>query len=561
MFLERLFVFLLAFVGFLIRAYQANLEYIPILSDETNLPAGALMILKSGSLGNGFLAYGDLVKLLYIPVVFIHTLFSIGAGWFSTLSSFDDYDVLIYLCRLVNCAAGGVAIVLIYYLGKKIHSQLFGFLAALFLLLNPAYFLLSIYSKPGPFPILFALATIWFCVDLIREESPRLKSAVLAGFFTALALSTKLTMSSLVVFSTLCVLFRKNSEGDSFLRHLTSPLTLFFFVTLAFTFLVTSPAILTNLEGFFVQSAVGMAAQSKFDQDVLTWGMKFQYVWDQLGEVFSNNLTLGCALLGALFFFFQKREGRFFLISNLISFLSFSRFIGHTEALVPNATHFELLIPFLILYVSYFLTWFLEKVESRVWRSLLIIFLLGFLNYWPVTHLLFNSKSALLVSHPKESFTGFLFHGERNRVPVVGEMYLPDDLVLNKEITLLKDGSERAFFIPKKELESPFYLRFFPVLLSEVGKSLLSLEVILVKEYPKRKALLGKKNFHLFRQGAFSLKESPSLRYLQEGANQLHEVKIDLAQELKGIAYERADSVLVILKVKSDLNSLSVKLE
>ena len=139
------------------------------------------------------------VGILQFGGIFDQTSFSIG-GLYSSLHpplyvwltsvSFLVFGVTEFAARFFSAVFGGLTLMVIYKIGKEIHSSKVGFIAAMLFGLNP---FVSFYARQGQFDTTLVFFLSLSVLYLLRYESRgKLSFALVGGLAIGAALMTKL---------------------------------------------------------------------------------------------------------------------------------------------------------------------------------------------------------------------------------------------------------------------------------------------------------------------------------------------------------------------------------
>jgi len=199
-----------------------------------------------------------------------------------------DFDHLTLLGRILSALFDTGTILLVYLLGERLYGRTAGLLAAAFLAFTVMHIQLSHFYAVDVVMAFFAVAAVYFDVCVVQRDD--LRSSILAGVCTGLAVASKFSAAPLVLPLAAAHLLKKGRGGGGQGRKVAQGL----FLSLLAAFLVyaiTSPYVLLDFrsfvksigwEGKMVRGAVDLPYTRQYRRTVpyiyqieqqLRWGM------------------------------------------------------------------------------------------------------------------------------------------------------------------------------------------------------------------------------------------------------------------------------------------------
>jgi hypothetical protein len=292
-------------------------------------------------------------------------------GWLIQLTSLNlllDTELFIRLGAII---LGSITIVLAYKIGKKIHSEQAGFVAAFLFCISPYLFLVSgTFILPDTALIFFWMLVLWMAVSIFEGDITNRKAnkLLILGLFIGLAALSKYTAAFLWTGTGLYILLFQRSWLRKWQLYVAILITLFCLL----------PVIYWNVNNDFISFAFHGERVSLFSDVYVVY-----FFQELLGEFLYNNpfifvmiyIVLGC-------FCFQKKKSAYAVYYRLfyciglpvvLLFLAFSFF----KSLLPhwNAPGYTTLIFPVAIYIT-------EKLQTgkkglwlqtKIWAGVLVL--------------------------------------------------------------------------------------------------------------------------------------------------------------------------------------------
>ncbi len=224
--------------GGLLRFYNLNWDQGHFFHpDERNIAVAVSKIRFFHQLNPHFFAYGGFPIYLYRATGEVLSELANDPAWVS------DWALINLSGRGVSAFVSSISILLIFLLGKKVFGKMIGLLAAFF-----TAFCVSL-IQTAHFGVTESLLCFWGLLIALLSfkllEKPALKNYLILGLGSGLAIGTKVSAATFLIFPALAYLF--SGKKDFWKKQL------FFFVFLlfaAFLFLLSSPYTLLDFEHF-----------------------------------------------------------------------------------------------------------------------------------------------------------------------------------------------------------------------------------------------------------------------------------------------------------------------
>ncbi|MDJ0706019.1 MAG: glycosyltransferase family 39 protein [Leptolyngbyaceae cyanobacterium MO_188.B28] len=209
-------------IGCLIRLYGIDWG-LPYLydSDEPIFVSAAYHILSNRDLNPHWFG-APATTVIYMLAGLYTLIFFIGRGlgFFASPGDFQSLyfqdPTIFYLSgRLISAVFGIATIIIIYLIGTKIFNRTIGFMAALFITINPLHVNYSKLVRMDVLMTFLILLALWYCLKILENNS--LSNYILASFFMGLAIATKYPA---VIFTITIVLTYIISNGWQSRRYL-----------------------------------------------------------------------------------------------------------------------------------------------------------------------------------------------------------------------------------------------------------------------------------------------------------------------------------------------------
>ena len=410
---EKLILFFITLFALGLRLYDINflLPYFEYGPDERIFVDGALRMLKTGDLNPHFFFYGSLPFYLLTGLYSIFfTIFSIFQNELINITSLISHATfssnnfaLLYLGRLSSLFFGLGTILLTHYTAKELWTRETGYLAALFLTINPFHIFISQLLKVDSLLLFEILFVFYFSIKIYKDGL--LKYYLWGGFISGLAISTKYMFP--VLFPIIIAHFGSRAARQSDPRKkiqpikmalslLSSRLSLCMYISV-FTFFLTSPYVFLDLPAFIRYVNIG--------DYVATHTATFHL---QLGSIFYGRYTYQILFLFPMIFgpflyvtaicglAVSLRSKTFITILILSYPISYFLISGAVSEMV-NFQYQLPILPFACLTASFFVFFLLDK-KDRLFRN--TGFLICLLTcFW--------SASNLLIPHVKTLFSTY----------------------------------------------------------------------------------------------------------------------------------------------------------
>ncbi|KKN33785.1 hypothetical protein LCGC14_0800180 [marine sediment metagenome] len=293
---KAFFIALIVFIlmlAFFIRYPGIDFQFPDISNpDETILVHPALKILATKNFNLSVwhpewgLVYGPFYSY---SLIFLNSLFFIGSdifGWGFTLAGENaPLWAFYYIGRFLSLIVSLAGILLLIKLVQNTFDNKTALISAVFLATNPTYVSFSIYAKPDALMCLFLLAAIFFMLKIL--EFSKTKFYMLAGFFSGLAIATKLYALSIIVLIIAVHLIQGIGEKFNFKSYFQRVfLNKNIYLCFGFLFL-----------GFFIGNPFSLLDYSEFIREVktnfLTSGLGATGAYESTGSILKDIFTVG----------------------------------------------------------------------------------------------------------------------------------------------------------------------------------------------------------------------------------------------------------------------------
>jgi 4-amino-4-deoxy-L-arabinose transferase-like glycosyltransferase len=382
---------LILILAFFIRFWGINVDqgFMSALSDEMKIISASLKMLNDLSFIPDFRyggVYFPLMYYVYMPGIFIYTLFLFLSGTVTSLIGLKEFTVLnlgdwLIVGRMVSVILGVGSVYLIYLISQRLFkNKLASYLAALFMATNPLHVSLSQIGKhwgPQMFFILLAFYTyLYYWQD--SNKSPTRKAIILTSLTSLLAISENI-YGLFVYFILLLVwfLYYNNSNLKKFLLFLKNRYSIMVHSMLAlgtlFMAFIGRNAFIKLWEGIRIfilgDENKPQIRMSTFD-DMPLW----KRVWEFFNYLLQNETVIIILLIPALIYLFRKKRREFYLLFPL--FLLFWLSAAPPLITIMHARYFSAITPFMILPVAFFLSIGLKNIKTHYQVLIIIILIL-----------------------------------------------------------------------------------------------------------------------------------------------------------------------------------------
>lgn len=363
---EILFL-LIFFLGSFLRFYNLNWDQGHFFHpDERNIDVAVPRIRFFNQLNPEIFIYGGFLTYLYRLLGEILVFMTGNNAWVS------DWGKINIVGRFCSALFATLTIPLVFALAEKVFNKKIAYLSAILATFTVSLIQAAHFSTTES---LLVLSAVLFCLLSLKTfNKPSLKNYIFAGVILGIAVATKTTALSLVLFmitAQILILFKE--KGKFFQKNL-------FFTIFSFTsfiiFTIFSPYTLLSWNKFMesMRYESGVATGSlpviytlQFDKTIPYFFQIKNFFW-QMGPA----ALLG--LIGFIFLLFQLIKTREKKLLYLISFpLLYFLYVGswYTKFLRYQTP----LLPFLAIFASYFLL-AIQKRFQKTGNLLIIFFLL-----------------------------------------------------------------------------------------------------------------------------------------------------------------------------------------
>ena len=299
-------------------------------------------------------------------------------GWLIQLTSCNLlFDTALFI-RLGAIVLGCITVVFAFKIGKKIHSEQAGFIAAFLFCISPYTFLISgIFILPDTPLLFFWILALWLIINIFDGEITCKKAnrLLLLGLVIGLAVLSKYTALFLWAGTGLYILLYKRNYLKQWQLY----------VSILITLLCLLPVIYWNINNDFISFTFHEGRVSLFSE------IRFLFLFQELtGELLYNNPFIFVMIYLVFFrFCFRKEKSSFSTYNRLfycigfpivILFLLFSLF----RSLLPhwNAPGYTTMIFPVAIYLAEKLQdnkkllWIQAKIWAGILLCLVVLFLL-----------------------------------------------------------------------------------------------------------------------------------------------------------------------------------------
>jgi hypothetical protein len=261
--------------------------------DEGAVIFNALRFLHSGNLSPDFFHWPSLILYLHAALYAIYFLFGRLSGRFESVDDLALPDQLamavgkaampeqFILGRAMSVAFGVLAVIAVYGVCRQMHAgRLAGWIAALFLSVEPVNVRYSQIIRPDIAAVFFAVASMFFALKILDDPRPR--HYLLAGAFAGLAASSKYNAALIFVSIFVAHFFCFQPRG------LLRKEIIFAAMASAGAFFLGTPFALLEpqrflLQGLFADAIHYATGHAGAEGNSLQWYVSF--LWSDLGGI------------------------------------------------------------------------------------------------------------------------------------------------------------------------------------------------------------------------------------------------------------------------------------
>ncbi len=411
-------LFFLMLVSFLLRLFQANLNYTPVFGDEWVLSSASLNMMMTGALSNTFFGYGDVCKIPYLFIDMITFLVGVWRGIYTHVSEVVPFEHFVFANRMWNVTLGALSVGVGYRLGEKLYSASVGWVIALLIFANPLQFKYSLYTNPDATAFFFMLLSMVFALDIASEDRAKAtKGYLFSAVCVALSVGAKVNHLFAILFPLVIHFYVKKGNGLEKIFNLN---LLYFFGCLATTFFLVSPTALLSFPVYFdFWLRFFFAPEGHLGERQVYAASQFFLLFKEIYRILGGWVLFGFSCLGFLGLF-QKKEHQVSAFLGLLLVLFFSTVIKAKTSYSVDAHALFPMLPFILIFTAVginlaaracalFIPSLNIKSAAILFASLLILFPLSksILN-WKKDYTYFGANN-------KESFWRYLFTG---KVPI-----------------------------------------------------------------------------------------------------------------------------------------------
>lgn len=358
-------------IGFFLRAYNLNWDQgLLFHPDERNIANAVTKIIFFRELNPHFFAYGGFSIYLYRAAADILVAITHNNAWIM------DWGEIDLIGRFFSALFSTITIVPLYFLAKKIFEKRVAFLACLFYTFTVTSIQHAHFATTESSLVFFSI--LLCLIALYWIEKPKIWKTILFGAVTGIALATKTSALSLLVFPGMCFLMYCLTERKHVKKLLlVIPHGVLFLLSTASLFFLFSPYTILDWKDFLasMQYESGVATGNlpvvytlQFNGSIPYLFQIQNFLW-QFGPLLAVVGVIGLILI--IFEPFKKahKERILFWIFPLVYFL----YVGswHTKFL----RYMTPLVPFLVIAAGYILL-LLQKRFKRLGNVLILIILI-----------------------------------------------------------------------------------------------------------------------------------------------------------------------------------------
>lgn len=324
---------------------------------------------------------------------------------------FTTYTLINIAGRVISAVFDLMTVLLLFYLGRRLHGYIVGYLSAFFYAVSVLPIQLSHFYAVDTLLTFFSLAVLYQLI--LFYEKPSLKRAVLIGVFFGLALATKISglVLLLAIGTTLLadfiLLFLKQPQKlqhllphlPAFVKHLSFYAVVISMTTLA-VFAISQPYALIDFKEFWRQTM----EQSQMTRNAFTFPYTLQYVGKisyvyELKNIFlwgMGPLLATFSFAGTIYFFnlifVKEKRGKWakeviLAVFFLAYFWVVGRFaIGFMRYMLP-------IYPMLCLFAAFLVQRGITYLQLQAKLKLILLFYLAaMLLIWPLSFIHIYTK-------------------------------------------------------------------------------------------------------------------------------------------------------------------------
>ncbi|PIR79715.1 MAG: hypothetical protein COU25_03825 [Candidatus Levybacteria bacterium CG10_big_fil_rev_8_21_14_0_10_35_13] len=290
----------------------------------------------------------------------------------SSVLQLDVQYTLFEILRLNTLFFGLASILLFYYICKK-YFQLNTFTAIFFFVFNPVWIMLSNYYKYDIALMFWILLSFLFF--LRYSEKQNFLNYLLAGIFSALALSTKLSpLPLLLVYILIYFMFTKDRIKN--ISWLIAGLFLYTITFIAFGIpdIILGKGNLTE----YLNSNLLETPALECSNIILPTNLWIYLTTDLYPSIFGHIFYFGF-VLSFVGFCLSLRKNLVNNKANLVLFMCLILFLLSLYPLKIGATNNRVLVllPFMVIFLAGFINWFLNKLKRNLLKLIILTVIMG----------------------------------------------------------------------------------------------------------------------------------------------------------------------------------------
>jgi hypothetical protein len=367
---------LLVVGAFVLRSWGAS-SGLPLLNikDEGQMVPAAVRF-GSGDLNPHSFTYPSLFKYL---LFFLYGGFFVVGRIFGKFASVDDFKLHYFhdpsdfyvIARLCSAVLGSLTVLMVYLIGRQIHSKKVGLLAALFFAVDFQHVRYSHLAKPDAAMVFLLVTAIYFAVRI--ATAGKLRDYLLAGALGGLAISAKYNAITVTVAIAAAHLLRNPDENVlknlktnfHYLAAAMSLVVIFFFVGTPFA-LLDFKTFLRDLE--FIKHVVtrGDAGHNY----ISTMGFYLQELFLP-GQWSWNQNYLGVILLaGLVVALFRRQRVEGVILAFVVA--HFIYFTYKTSSQLPKPHYLLPMMPVMFIFGAKLFELAFQKIKADAFQNVLL---------------------------------------------------------------------------------------------------------------------------------------------------------------------------------------------
>ncbi|HEX9652088.1 MAG TPA: glycosyltransferase family 39 protein, partial [bacterium] len=354
--------------AFLLRAWGAT-SGLPMLNvkDEGQMIPAAVRF-GSGDFNPHSFTYPSLYKYL---LFFLYGIYFAVGRIFGTFSSVEDFKLHYFndpsdfyvIARVCSALLGALTVLMVYFIGKQLHSNRIGLVAALLFSVDFQHLRYSHLAKPDVAMIFLMVTAIYFACRIATAGA--LRNYIWAGVFGGLAISAKYNAVTVVIPIVVAHLL-VGSERNFFLRLRNN----FHYLILSLSlvgvfFFVGTPFALFDYRTFgrdleFVKLVVSRGDAGHDYLSTVAYYFKEMFLpgsWSWQGK-YAGLLILA----GLLLALFRRRRQNWIILSFII--VHFFYFTYKTSSDLPKPHYLLPLLPLMFIFAAQFLEFLTARLKT-----------------------------------------------------------------------------------------------------------------------------------------------------------------------------------------------------